>query len=100
MDTWWSGILNRLPLMWSESEEVYYAGQPEQMADVSADEWGMYYDSRSFLYDPVYDTYYILHDLGEGRGSTTLHTFMMGNAAMTQVCDLGQDAVFHSLFIR
>lgn len=100
VDTWWSGILNRLPLMWSESEEVYYAGQPEQMAHVSADEWGMYYDSRSFLYDPVYDTYYILHDLGEGRGSTTLHTFMMGNAAMTQVCDLGQDAVFHSLFIR
>ena len=100
VDTWWSGILNRLPLIWNESDKMYRAGRPEQMAHVSLAEWGMYYDSRSFIYDPVYDTYYVLHDLGEHRGSVTLYTFVMGNAAMSQVCDLGKDVVIHSLFIR
>ena len=100
VDTWWSGILNRLPLIWNESDKMYRAGRPEQMAHVSLAEWGMYYDSRSFIYDPVYDTYYVLHDLGEHRGSVTLYTFVMGNAAMSQVCDFVKDVVIHSLFIR
>lgn len=104
VDTWISGILNRVSLMQDPWMDMIYAGDPEQIAHVGLTEWGMYFDSRSFVYDPLFDTTYVLHDLGfdymgNPRSDVTLYTIDLGNTSLKQVCSLGRGIVLNSLII-
>ena len=99
VDTWFSGILCRMSLIWDDFMG-YFAGDSAQIAHVSQLEWGMYFSSRGFVYDWAYDLYYVLHELDGGRGSVTLNTLNLGNAATNTVCDLGSGHTYNSLFIR
>lgn len=105
VDTWYSGILSRVSLTWDPWMEFYYAGDREQLAHVNQLEWGMFFDSRSLVYDPVFDVTYTFHDLGQDelgstRSDVTLCTINLGNAATSEVCNLGKDVVLNSLIIR
>lgn len=105
VDTWYSGILSRVSLTWDPWMEFYYAGDCEQLAHVNQLEWGMFFDSRSLVYDPVFDVTYTFHDLGQdelgsARSDVTLCTINLGNAATSEVCNLGKDVVLNSLIIR
>ena len=65
----------------------------------------MFYDSRSMVYDPVFDVNYTIHDLGmdemgRPRSTITLCTINLGNASTSVVCDLGSGYVLNSLIIR
>lgn len=105
VDTWYSGILSRVSMTWDPWMECYYAGNMEQLAHVSQLEWGMFYDSRSMVYDPLFDTTYTIHDLGldefgNPRSEITLCTMNLGNAATHEVCTLGSGFVLNSLIIR
>ncbi len=105
VDTWFSGILSRVSVEWDPWMEFYYAGDVEQLAHVNQLEWGMFYDSRSMVYDPVFDKTYTFHDLGlddwgKPRGTVTLCTINLGNASTSVVCDLGSGYVLNSLIIR
>ena len=105
VDTWYSGILSRVSLTWDPWMEFYYAGEREQLAHVNQLEWGMFFDSRSLVYDPVFDVTYTFHDLGQddlgnARSSVSLCTINLGNAATNVVCGLGRGIVVNSLIIR
>lgn len=106
VDTWYSSILSRVKLEWNEWNESFgYVGTREQIAHTTMYEWGMYYDSRSFVYDPVYDTYYVIHDLGvddlgNGKVQGTLYTINIGSGTMEKVCEIGENFISNSLIIR
>ncbi len=106
VDTWYSSILSRVQLEWNEWNECFNAvGTREQLVHTSMYEWGMYYDSRSFVYDPVYDTYYVIHDLGvddlgNGKVQGTLYTINIGSGSMQEVCTIGENFICNSLIIR
>jgi len=105
VDTWYSGILSRVSMTWDPWSECFWAGATEQLAHVNQLEWGMYYDSRSLVYDPLFDTVYTIHDLGmddfgNPRGDVTLCTINLGNASTREVCTLGRGIVLNSLIIR
>ncbi|MBQ7871508.1 MAG: Ig-like domain-containing protein, partial [Oscillospiraceae bacterium] len=105
VDTWYSGILSRVSLTWDPWMESWYAGSVEQLAHVNQLEWGMFFESRSLVYDPVFDVTYTIHDLGlddngNPRSKVTLNTINLGNAATAEVCELGSGIVIHSLIIR
>ena len=105
VDTWYSGILSRVSLTWDQWSECYWAGSMEQLAHVNQLEWGMFFDSRSLVYDPLFDTTYVIHDLGldefgNPRSDVTLCTMNLGNAATHEVCSLGRGIVLNSLIIR
>ena len=105
VDTWISGILSRVSVEWDPWMEFYYAGNVEQLAHVNQLEWGMFYDSRSLVYDPVFDVTYTIHDLGmdelgRPRSNVTLCTINLGNASTAEVCTLGSGFVINSLIIR
>lgn len=105
VDTWYSSILSRVKLTWNEWSGSFSTETREQLAHTTMYEWGMYYDSRSFVYDPVYDTNYIIYDLGvddlgNGKVQGTLYTINIGNGSMQKVCELAEGMVVNSLLIR
>lgn len=105
VDTWYSGILSRVSMTWDPWSECFWAGSTEQLAHVNQLEWGMFHDSRSLVYDPLFDTVYTIHDLGmddfgNPRGDVTLCTINLGNASTREVCTLGRGIVLNSLIIR
>ncbi len=105
VDTWISGILSRVSVEWDPWMEFYYTGNVERLAHVNQLEWGMFYDSRSLVYDPVFDVTYTIHDLGldevgRPRSTVTLCTINLGNASTAEVCTLGSGFVINSLIIR
>lgn len=105
VDTWYSGILSRVSMTWDPWSECFWAGITEHLVHVNQLEWGMFHDSRSLVYDPLFDTVYTIHDLGRdefgnARSDITLCTINLGNASTREICNLGRGIVLNSLIIR